>query len=165
MALFNEEVREKFHKLVVKEEQNSDWEPVISIGTAAQMVKLSPSALRKYEKEGLLIFHRTDTGRRLLSLADLKRIRMIQKMIKGVGLNMEGIRRLLALLPCWEIKPCEDARDLPDGNKCAAHTNTAKPCWMLENTFCAKADKDCRECNVYRYGAYATDVMKELLLN
>lgn len=165
MELFSEEVREKFHKLVVKEEDSSDWEPVISIGTAAQMVNLSPSALRKYEKEGLLIFYRTETGRRLLSLADLKRIRMIQKMIKGVGLNMEGIRRLLALLPCWEIKPCEETRGSNGKIGCIAQTHISKPCWTLENTACAQADKDCRECNVYRFGAYATDVMKELLHN
>lgn len=165
MVLFSKEIREKFHKIILKEEQDSDWEPVISIGTAAQIVNLSPSALRKYEKAGLLIFHRTETGRRLLSLADLKRIRMIQKMIKGVGLNMEGIRRLLALLPCWEIKPCEDACNLESEEGCVARTNTAKPCWMLDDTACAKADKDCRECNVYRYGAYDTDVMRELLHN
>jgi MerR family transcriptional regulator/heat shock protein HspR len=165
MTLFNAEIREKFHKLVEKDELNSDWEPVISIGTAAQMVSLSPSALRKYEKEGLLIFHRTDTGRRLLSLADLKRIKMIQKMIKDVGLNMEGIRRLLALLPCWEIKPGTDCDNCLEDGGCIAKRHASKPCWTLENTGCAIAHRDCRECNVYRYSAYATDVMKDLLTN
>jgi len=163
MAIFNAEVREKFHKLVVQEEQDSDWEPVISIGTAAQMVKLSPSALRKYEKEGLLIFHRTNTGRRLLSLADLKRIRMIQKMIKDVGLNMEGIRRLLALLPCWDIKPCVDGSTCKEEEGCVARKHSSMPCWTLESTGCSLSSRDCRDCEVYRYGAYATDVLKDLL--
>ena len=165
MAPFNDDIKEKFIRLVVKEEHDSDWEPVISIGTAAQMVGLSPSALRKYEKEGLLIFHRTKTGRRLLSLADLKRIRMIRKMIQGVGLNMEGIRRLLALLPCWDIKPCPDESSKNIVGGCVARTHTSKPCWTMDDTDCAKAGFDCRECNVYRYGAYATDLMKDLLLN
>ncbi len=163
MAMFNEEIREKFHKLVVQEGDDSDWEPVISIGTAAQMVKLSPSALRKYEKEGLLIFHRTDSGRRLLSLADIKRIRMIQRMIKQVGLNMEGIRRLLALLPCWEIKPCENEKYRYIDGGCEARKCSSQPCWTIDQTGCSDSDKPCRECNVCRYGAYATDIMNDLL--
>ena len=165
MTPLNDAMKEKFHKLVELEEPNTDWEPVISIGTAANIVKLSPSALRKYEKEGLLIFYRTESGRRLLSLADLKRLRMIQRMIKGVGLNMEGIRRLLALLPCWQIKPCENGCNYETNCSCEAHTNTTVPCWMIENKACGQEKKNCRDCNVYRYGAYATDIMKELLLN
>ena len=69
MTILHPEIRKNFHKLAVQDEPDSDWKPVISIGTAAKMVNLSPSALRKYEREGLLIFYRTNTGRRLLSMA------------------------------------------------------------------------------------------------
>jgi len=158
-------LREKFHNLVNESEitlgevSDADWEAVISIGTAAKMVGLSVSALRKYENEGLLIFHRTPTQRRLLSRADVDRIRTIQYLINDVGLNMEGIRRILALLPCWKLKPCPDE----DHQKCLATNDHIRPCWMNNETECKAKGIDCRECNVYRYGAYATTVMKTLL--
>ena len=73
-------------------------DPVISIGVLAQRVGLSVSAVRKYENEGLIIAHRTDSGHRLFSLEDIKRVRNIQHMIQDLGLNIEGIRRMQALL-------------------------------------------------------------------
>ena len=68
-------------------------DPVISIGVLAQKVGLSVSAVRKYENEGLVIAHRTDSGRRLFSLEDIKRVRNIQHLIQDLGLNIAGIRR------------------------------------------------------------------------
>jgi MerR family transcriptional regulator/heat shock protein HspR len=127
------------------------------------MVDLSVSALRKYEKEGLLIYHRTETGRRLLSRADLRRIQMIQHMIGDIGLNMEGIRRLLALLPCWELRPCTAECVRREQGNCEARTDSGRPCWMLDRSVCSCDQDDCRNCNVYRYGAYCTETMKQLL--
>jgi MerR family transcriptional regulator/heat shock protein HspR len=164
MAFFDGDIREKFHNLRASDEKETDWEAVISIGTAARMVNLSVSALRKYEKEGLLIYSRTETGRRLLSQADLQRIRMIQHMINDIGLNMEGIRRLLALLPCWELRPCgEHCSRRETAVKCRARFDPERPCWMLERSECACAGENCRDCNVYRYGAYCAETMKSLL--
>ena len=157
----DDRLREKFHNLAGNGESDSDWEPVISIGTAAEKVGLSVSALRKYEAEGLLIYHRSASGRRLLSQADVKRIRIIQHIINTLGLNIEGIRRLLALLPCWQLKPCTDE----DKKSCRAVADAVKPCWMIQETECARKGYDCRQCNVYRYGAYCTEAMKALLHN
>ena len=167
MTSINERSREKFHNLISESDiadcgiTDADWEAVISIGTAAQLVGLSVSALRKYEAEGLLIFHRTPTGRRLLSRADIDRVKMIQHLINGIGLNMEGIRRILALLPCWDLKPCPDE----DRDKCQATIDHSMPCWMNNETECKAKGIDCRECKVYRCGAYAATVMKTLLHN
>jgi MerR family transcriptional regulator/heat shock protein HspR len=152
-------IREKFHNLAGHEQTEDDWEPIISIGTAAAKVGLSVSALRKYEKEGLLIYYRTGSGRRLLSRADMRRINMIQHMINNIGLNMEGIRRLLALLPCWELKPCTCEKK----DKCRAVMDYVKPCWMVELSECRRGGEDCRCCNVYRFGAYCAETMKSLL--
>ncbi len=157
-------LREKFHKIAFdsdgsKSDPRTDWEPVISIGTAAGMVGLSPSALRKYEKEGLLIYHRTETGRRLLGRADIKRIRMIRHMIDDLGLNIEGIRRLLALLPCWDLKLCTPSQKA----SCSAARDGRRPCWAAGHSPCARSGEDCRECEVYRYGAYCAVTMKMLL--
>ncbi len=154
-------LREKFHNLAGNGESDSDWDPVISIGTAAEKVGLSVSALRKYEAEGLLIYHRSASCRRLLSRADIKRIRIIQHIINDLGLNMEGIRRLLALLPCWRLKPCSEE----EKKSCQALSNAVKPCWMIKETECARRGYDCHQCNVYRYGAYCTEAMKALLHN
>jgi len=161
----DDKLREKFHNLIGESSlvesgvSDTDWEAVISIGTAAKMVGLSVSALRKYEHEGLLLFYRTPTKRRLLSRADIDRIKMIQHLINDVGLNMVGIRRILALLPCWDLKPCTDE----DHQKCLATNDLTQPCWMNNKTECRAKGIDCRECNVYRFGAYATTVMKTLL--
>ena len=160
----DDNIREKFHKLTHESsdseiEARTDWEPVISIGTAAKMVGLSPSALRKYEKEGLLMYHRTDTGRRLLCRADIKRIRMIRHMIDDLGLNVEGIRRLLALLPCWDLKLCTAGQK----GKCAAVHDARKPCWVVGRAACSEDGFECRKCEVYRYGAYCAVTMKMLL--
>jgi MerR family transcriptional regulator/heat shock protein HspR len=165
MTDFFGDVREKFHKLGFRlfegELRNDeiDYQPVISIGTAARMVGLSVSALRKYEREGLLLFFRSESGRRLLSYSDLRRIKMIQQLINEIGLNIEGIRRLLALLPCWELKPCsEDERE-----ECHAYTDPVSPCWMLEDSECSRKGADCKLCNVYRYGAYCTETIKSIV--
>jgi MerR family transcriptional regulator/heat shock protein HspR len=161
MRSSDDDIREKFHNLAGEENTDSDWEAVISIGTAARKVGLSVSALRKYESEGLLIYHRTETGRRLLSRADIERIRIIQHIINNLGLNIEGIRRLLALLPCWRLKPC--GKD--EKRVCEAVFSGVRPCWMMKETECARQGIDCRGCNVYRYGAYCTEAMKALLHN
>lgn len=161
MQFSDDDIREKFHNLAGETETDSDWEPIISIGTAAEKVGLSVSALRKYEAEGLLIYHRTETGRRLLSRSDIERIRIIQHIINDLGLNMEGIRRLLALLPCWRLKPCNET----EKQVCEAVANAVRPCWMVRETECSRRGLDCRRCNVYRFGAYCTETMKALLHN
>ena len=165
MADFFEKVRENFHNLGMGvfdgdlEDDHVDFQPVISIGTAARMVGLSVSALRKYEREGLLIFFRSPSGRRLLSYSDLKRIKMIQQLINKIGLNIEGIRRLLALLPCWDLKPCT----AEEKESCLAFTEPVSPCWMLDNSVCSRKGADCRVCRVSRGGAYAAESMKSIV--
>lgn len=154
-------VREKFHNLDAGAESDSDWEPIISIGTAAAKVGLSVSAIRKYETEGLLIYDRTPTGRRLLSRSDLRRIEMIRHMIYDLGLNMVGIRRLLALLPCWHLRPCSDG----EKDACSAVAEPTRPCWMVREAEGGRAGRSCRNCAVYRYGAYCTETIKSLLYN
>lgn len=154
-------IREKFHNLGIGTESDSDWEPIMSIGTAAAKVNLSVSAVRKYEKEGLLIYYRTPTGRRLLSRSDLKRVEMIRHMIVDLGLNMVGIRRLLALLPCWELKPC----DPRERESCDTARDGSRPCWMLGGRARRGPRAECRDCAVYRYGAYCAETIKSLLHN
>jgi len=134
-------------------------EPVISIGTLARKVGLSVSAIRKYEEEGLIISYRTDSGHRLFSYEDIKRLRSIQHLIKEIGFNIEGIRRMQALLPCWNLLPCDkEVRD-----NCLAFKGSTKPCWMIKDAHCTLQGNECRICIVYRYGSLFTEDIKHLI--
>lgn len=134
-------------------------DPVISIGVLARKVGLSVSAVRKYENEGLIIAHRTASGRRLFSHEDVARVRNVQHMIQDLGLNMEGIHRMQSLLPCWDLMPCSEElrRD------CPGYKDNTRPCWMIKGTRCAPRGDECRQCVVYRFGSLCTSDIKRLL--
>ncbi|MBU0519465.1 MerR family transcriptional regulator [bacterium] len=133
--------------------------PVIGISAAAKLTKLSDSALRKYEATGLIIYHRTAGGSRMLCIEDLERIRIIQHLIKKKGLNLEGILRLWALLPCWEFRKC-DEQTL---ESCPAAKDSDRPCWVVLREAKGCEGVDCRTCEVYRFGAYCTEDLKSLV--
>jgi DNA-binding transcriptional MerR regulator len=136
-------------------------EPVISIGTIAEKTGLSVSAIRKYEKEGLIIPHRTESGYRLFSLEDIDRILIIRHMIQEIGLNIEGIRRLQALIPCWKELSCSSKRR----KRCRAYKENTKPCWMIKNIDCPKDGNKRRNCPVYRLGFKCVQEIKQIVYN
>src|SRR5688500_121706 len=70
-------------------------EPRHRIGTAARQTGVSASALRLWERQGLLAPSRSSSGYRLYSDIDLSRLRDIQRM-RDQRLNAQGILRLLA---------------------------------------------------------------------
>jgi MerR family transcriptional regulator/heat shock protein HspR len=136
-------------------------DPVISIGVVARKAGLSVSAVRKYENEGLVIAHRTESGHRLFSHEDIARVRHIQHMIQDLGLNIEGIRRMQALLPCWDLLPCS----AETRKQCPAYENNSRPCWMTKGMNCAPQGNECRRCVVYRFGSLGTQEIKQLMHN
>ena len=79
-----------------------------TIRTAAQRVGLSARTLRIYEQEGLIRPARTASDQRLYAEQDLVWIRCISELIHGHSLTTVAIRRLLDLIPCWEIKHCPE---------------------------------------------------------
>ncbi len=83
--------------------------PVYPIGLASQEVGLSARTLRIYEQEGLIRpARKPGSEQRLYSEQDLVWIRCISELIHGHSLTTAAIRRLLDLIPCWEIKHCPD---------------------------------------------------------
>jgi len=135
-------------------------EPVMSIGTLAEKVGLSDSAIRKYENACLIIAHRTPSGHRRFSHEDVDRIRNIQRMIQVLGVSIEGIRRLQALLPCWDLLPCNPERL----KKCPAFQDNTRPCWMIKGLDCTPSHgNECRQCVVYRFGSLCTEEIKSLV--
>jgi len=134
-------------------------DPVIPIGVLAQKVGLSVSAIRRYEKEGLVISHRRGSGHRFFSYEDIQRVRAIQHMIQDLGLNIEGIRRIQALLPCWNLQRCtSEVR-----SRCPAYRGESAPCWVVKGRACSPDPEKCRGCPVYRFGSLCTERIKQLV--
>ena len=70
------------------------------IGDAARAVGVSPSALRLWERQGLVRPARSRSRYRLYSTADVERLREVRRMREIDRLNAAGIRRaLLTTLP------------------------------------------------------------------
>jgi len=141
------------------DQQHEIDDPLISIGALAKKVNLSVSAIRKYEQEGLIIAHRTDSGHRHFSHEDISRVRNIQHMIQDLGLNIEGIRRMQALLPCWDLFPC----DAKTRKGCPAYQDNTRPCWTIRGLGCTPQGNECRRCAVYRFGSLCTEDIKRLV--
>ncbi len=120
-------------------------EPVYTSGLAAKKLGISPHTLRLYETEGLIIPFKTETGRRLYSDLELDKTRNIRRMIKEEGHIFEGIRRLIALVPCWKIRDC----GRKDRNQCNACREKTRPCWSTEEK-CLHSLPSCRYCPVYQ---------------
>ncbi len=81
--------------------------PIYPIGVAARILDVHPRTLRIYEAEGL-VRPEVHGRRRLFSDNDLVWIRCIRAMIHEQGISIPGIKRLLELAPCWEIRECPD---------------------------------------------------------
>lgn len=79
--------------------------PIYPIGVAAKLLDVHPRTLRIYEAEGLISPAHKGT-RRMFSLNDIKWISCLRSMIHDQGISIPGLKRLLALAPCWEIADC-----------------------------------------------------------
>jgi len=142
------------------ESAHDSSEPVMSIGTLAEKVGLSDSAVRKYESEGLIIAFRTPSGHRRFSREDIDRVRNIQRMVQELGVSIGGIRRLQALLPCWDLRPCSRQKR----ERCPAYRDNTQPCWMVTDLDCTPSHgNECRQCVVYRFGSLCTEEIKSLV--
>ncbi|MCE2763395.1 MAG: MerR family transcriptional regulator [Ilumatobacteraceae bacterium] len=75
---------------------NSNDRAVYVISVAAQLAGMHPQTLRIYERRGLLQPARTQGGNRRYSDIDIARLRRIAELT-AEGMNVEGIRRVMAL--------------------------------------------------------------------
>lgn len=69
---------------------------VYVISVAAELAGVHPQTLRIYERRGLLDPARTGGGSRRYSDRDIERLQRIQDLT-AAGLNLEGVRRVMAL--------------------------------------------------------------------
>ncbi|MGK9369922.1 MerR family transcriptional regulator [Melioribacter sp. Ez-97] len=137
-------------------------EPKYTISMAAKLSGISVHTLRMYEREGLIIPFKKSSNQRLYTDRDIERIGCIRSTINEDKINIEGIRRVLALIPCWAIVKCSEE----DRKECVAYSGHTKPCWMINHKDNYCSGRDCRQCEVYKsYGNCASikNKLKELL--
>jgi MerR family transcriptional regulator, heat shock protein HspR len=70
---------------------------VYIISVAAELAGVHPQTLRTYERKGLIKPARTSGGTRRYSERDVQRVRLIQELTQGEGVNLAGVLRILEL--------------------------------------------------------------------
>ena len=73
-------------------------EDALTVSEVARRSGFAPSALRFYEREGLINAHRTEGGQRRYRKVVLRRLAFI-RAARQVGLALEEIKVVLATLP------------------------------------------------------------------
>lgn len=92
---------------------------VYVISVAAELAGMHPQTLRIYERRGLVNPARTPGGNRRYSDADLDMLRRVAELTSE-GLNLEGIRRVLAL----ELENARLRAELDDAKRDAVRAHT-----------------------------------------
>src|SRR5688500_15314686 len=70
---------------------------VLVISVAAKMAGMHPQTLRQYDRLGLVEPARTPGGGRRYSVRDVALLREIQRLSQEDGVNLAGIKRIIAL--------------------------------------------------------------------
>jgi MerR family transcriptional regulator/heat shock protein HspR len=135
------------------------YEPVLTIGAIASQLKIAVQTVRMYEEQGLILPVRSSTGRRMYSLGDLEKLRCIRRLINTEGLNISGIKKLMAMIPCWEFKGGLDE----DCLNCQAYIQAIGPCWSSREVGAKCKGVDCRTCTVYKMN-FSCNELKDLLV-
>jgi MerR family transcriptional regulator, heat shock protein HspR len=89
----------------------SERTPVYVISVAARLLDVHPQTLRNYERAGFLRPTRTEGKRRLYSVEDIEQLRHLIGTVEQYGLNLTGLKVLLALRR--ELRALHDRLDGP----------------------------------------------------
>ena len=120
--------------------------PVYTLSTTSSLSGIPVHSIRQYIDKGLIIPFRKESNRNLFSQVDILRLKYIHKLLAVDGLNIAGIRSLLALIPCWTIRKCSEK----ERKECMAFQSNAYPCWEASEKGAICKNTNCRECEVYR---------------
>lgn len=74
-----------------------DRAPVFAISVAAELSGMHPQTLRQYDRIGLVSPRRTAGRGRRYSARDIAQLREVQRLSQEEGINLAGIKRILAL--------------------------------------------------------------------
>ncbi|OGR59689.1 MAG: hypothetical protein A2X36_01790 [Elusimicrobia bacterium GWA2_69_24] len=83
----------------------SEADRLFTIGEVAKLLKVCPATLRIWERKGLIQARRLGKNR-LYFAGDIDRLRTIKELIRKSGLNIEGVKALLNVPKCWDVKNC-----------------------------------------------------------
>ena len=89
--------------------------PLYTISVASEILETHPRTLMLYEDVGLIEPFRTPTNRRRYSQRDLMKLQSIQTLTRKHGVNLAGVRYILALLKQLQVaglKAPDALRDL-----------------------------------------------------
>jgi len=120
--------------------------PVFTLSTTSILSGIPGHSIRQYIDKGLIIPFKKESNRNLFSQIDILRLKYIHKLLNEGGLNIAGIRALLALIPCWAIRECS----LAERETCQAYQSDSYPCWEASEKGTLCKNTNCRECEVYR---------------
>ena len=120
--------------------------PVYTLNTTSSLSGIPVHSIRQYIDKGLIIPFKKDSNRNLFSHVDILRLKYINNLLNEGGLNIAGIRALLALIPCWAIRQCFNE----EREKCQAYLSNSYPCWEASEKRTLCKNTNCRECDVYR---------------
>ncbi|MDP9295161.1 MAG: helix-turn-helix transcriptional regulator [Actinomycetota bacterium] len=79
-------------------ERRSEDRAVYIISVAAELAGVHPQTLRIYERKGLVTPRRTAGNTRRYSERDIRRLRTIQQLTQGRGVNLAGVRLIIELV-------------------------------------------------------------------
>jgi len=119
---------------------------VYTLSVTADLSGIPIHSIRQYIDKGLMIPFKKESSRNLFSMVDILRLKFIHKLLEKDGLNIAGIRTLLAIIPCWAIRHCSDE----EREKCQAYISETNPCWEASEKGTLCKNTNCRECEVYR---------------
>ena len=71
--------------------------PIFVISVAAHLSGMHPQTLRQYDRLGLVSPKRARGRGRRYSMADISRLRLVQRLSQDEGINLPGIRRILEM--------------------------------------------------------------------
>jgi MerR family transcriptional regulator, heat shock protein HspR len=117
-----------------------------SISEAADILCISVPTLRMYEREGLVIPSRRDSGHRAYTEDQLERIRCYRQTMVRDKITIAHFKRLLSLIPCWEVNHCPESVRA----NCHAYPRRDMPCWEVTEKPWQELCGKCLECEVYK---------------
>lgn len=131
--------------------------PMVKIGVVAERLGISIRTIHMYEREGLFVAYKNAAGTRYFNERDVEWLIAVRKMIKA-GISIAGIRRLLSLIPCWEIRNCDHSKK----EGCPVILEDLTPCWANKDNRCSETNQECRDCAVYD-ARFCVSTMKRYL--
>lgn len=120
-------------------------QPLYTLSVASGLSGIPVHSIKQYILKGLILPYTKESGRHLFSEVDILRLKAIRAMLEDKGLNVAGIKSVLAMIPCWAVRQCS----VENRNECDAFCSSEYPCWEASNKGKECINEDCRECDVY----------------